>query len=69
MAEMSRGDMMRRFDEASKDLLKRLASGPLADATPGGLARAVAALAPMGIQEPPEPIDASAVTTIVSHLS
>jgi hypothetical protein len=31
MAEMSRGDMIRRLDGASKDLLRRLLKGPLAD--------------------------------------
>jgi hypothetical protein len=34
MAEMSRGDMMRRLDGASKDLLKRLVKGPHAAAEP-----------------------------------
>jgi hypothetical protein len=34
MTEMSRGDMLRRLDGASKDLLKRWANGPLAAAEP-----------------------------------
>jgi hypothetical protein len=37
MAEMSRGDMMRRLDGASKDLLRRLANGQLGDGGPLGL--------------------------------
>ena len=38
MTEMSRGDVMRRLDGASKDFLKRLANGPLGDGRPQGLA-------------------------------
>jgi hypothetical protein len=37
MTEMSRGDVIRRLDGASKDFLKRLANGPLGDGRPHGL--------------------------------
>jgi hypothetical protein len=68
MAEMSRGDMMRRLDGASKDLLKRLANGPLTDGRPNGLARTLAGLVPMGAAEPPAKDDTEATTSIVGHL-
>jgi len=68
MAEMSRGDMMRRLDGASKDLLKRLANGPLTDGKPNGLARTIAGLVPMGAAEPPAEDDTGATTSIVAHL-
>ena len=68
MAEMSRGDMMRRLDGASKDLLKRLANGPLADGKPNGLARTFAGMVPMGADEPHDKNDTGATTSIVGHL-
>ena len=68
MAEMSRGDMMRRLDGASKDLLKRLVNGPLADGKPNGLARTLAGLVPIGAAEPPARDDTEATTSIVDHL-
>jgi hypothetical protein len=69
MAEMSRGDMMRRLDGASKDLLKRLANGPLTDGRPNGLARTLAGLVPMGAAEPDDKNDTGATTSIVDHLA
>ncbi len=68
MAEMSRGDMMRRLDGASRDLLKRLANGPLGDGTPNGLARTFAALGPTGTDEVYDKNDSEATTSIVGHL-
>jgi hypothetical protein len=68
MAEMSRGDMMRQLDGASKDLLKRLVNGPLTDGRPNGLARTLAGLIPMGAAEPPAKDDTEATTSIVGHL-
>jgi hypothetical protein len=68
MTEMSRGDMMRRLDGASKDILKRLANGPLADGRPGGLARALAGLIPVDARELRAADDGGAATNIVAHL-
>jgi hypothetical protein len=68
MAEMSRGDMMRQLDGASKDLLKRLVNGPLGDGKPNGLARTLAGLVPMGAAEPPTKDETEATTSIVGHL-
>jgi hypothetical protein len=68
MAEMSRGDMMRRLDGASRDLLKRLANGPLGDGKPHRLARTFAGLVPASADEPPNGSDAGATTSIVGHL-
>ena len=68
MAEMSRGDMMRRLDGASKDLLKRLANGPLTEGKPNGVARTLAGLVPMGAAESPVKDGAEATTSIVGHL-
>jgi hypothetical protein len=68
MAEMSRGDMMRRLDGASKDLLKRLANGPLGDGKPNGLARTFAAFVPTGADELGDKNDSGATTSIVGHL-
>lgn len=68
MAEMSRGDMMRRLDGASKDLLRRLANGPLGDGKPHGLARTFAGMVPTGADEPRNDSDAGATTSIVGHL-
>jgi hypothetical protein len=68
MTEMSRGDMMRRLDGASKDLLKRLANGPLVDGKPGGLARTLAGLIPADAHEPHVKDDTVATTSIVAHL-
>ncbi|MGH3430081.1 MAG: hypothetical protein ACRDQZ_21350 [Mycobacteriales bacterium] len=65
---MSRGDMMRGLDGASKNLLKRLANGPLADGKPNGLARTIAGLVPMGAAEPDDKDDTGATTSIVGHL-
>jgi hypothetical protein len=60
--------MMRRLDGASKDMLKRLANGPLGDGKPGGLGRALAGLMPMDVRDPLEAHDAGAATNIVAHL-
>ena len=68
MTEMSRGDMMRRLDGASKDLLKRLANGPLTDGKPNGLARTLAGLVPMGAAEPDGKTETEATSSIVGHL-
>lgn len=68
MTEMSRGDMMRRLDGASKDMLKRLANGPLADGRPGGLARTLAGLTTLDVREPPGAGGGGAATNIVAHL-
>jgi hypothetical protein len=68
MTDMSRGDMMRRLDGASKDLLKRLANGPLVDAKPGGLARTLAGLIPVDAHEAHAQEDTAATTSIVAHL-
>jgi hypothetical protein len=68
MAEMSRGDMMRQLDGASKGLLKRLVNGPLADGKPNALARTLAGLVPLGAAEPPANDDTKATTSIVGHL-
>jgi hypothetical protein len=69
MAEMSRGDMMRRLDGASKDLLKRVVNGPLTDGKPNGLARTIAGLVPVGADEPPAKDDTGPTTSIVDHLA
>jgi hypothetical protein len=68
MAEMSRGDMMRQLDGASKDLLKRLVNGPLRDGKPNGLARTLAGLVPMSAAEQPVEDADAATTNIVAHL-
>jgi hypothetical protein len=68
MAEMSRGDVMRRLDGASKDFLKRLANGPLGDGRPNALARTFAGLVPTGADEIPDTGDSGATTSIVAHL-
>lgn len=68
MAEMSRGDVMRRLDGASKDFLKRLANGPLGDGQPHGLARTFAGLVPTGADEVADRGESGATTSIVAHL-
>ena len=68
MTEMSRGDMMRRLDGASKEILKRLANGPLGDGKPGGLGRALAGLIPTDVGESGAADDAGVATNIVAHL-
>jgi hypothetical protein len=68
MAEMSRGDVMRRLDGASKDFLKRLANGPLGDGQPHGLARTFAGLVPTGADDVLDTGDSGATTSIVAHL-
>jgi hypothetical protein len=68
MAEMSRGEMMRGLDKAAKDVLKRLASGPLTDGQPHALARSLASLVPSGADNVQDPEAVQPSTNIVGHL-
>lgn len=68
MPEMSRGEMMRGLDKAAKDMLKRLASGPLTDGQPHALARSLASLMPSEADNAEDPEAVQPSTNIVGHL-
>jgi hypothetical protein len=62
MPEMSRGEMMRHLDQASKDVLKRLVGGR------GSLASRVASLLPSEADDQRDAAAEEPTTNIVGHL-
>ena len=60
--------MMRRFDQASRDVLKRLVNGPLGDGEPHALARSLASLFPSEAGSRQDPQVEAPATNIVRHL-
>jgi hypothetical protein len=68
MAEMSRGEMIRRLDDASKEVLKRLTNGPLGDDERHALARSLVRLLPLVADDLQDQEDKEAASKLLEHL-
>ncbi len=68
MAEMSRGEMIRRLDEASKEVLERLTNGPLGDDERHALARSLVRLLPLVADDLQDQEDKEAASKFLQHL-
>jgi hypothetical protein len=68
MPEMSRGEMIRRLDDASKEVLQRLTNGPLGDDERHALARSLVRLLPLVADDLQNQEDKEAATHLVEHL-
>jgi hypothetical protein len=68
MPEMTRGEMIRRLDEASKDVLEQLTNGPLADDERHALARSLVRLLPLVADDLQDQEDTQAATKLLQHI-
>ena len=68
MSEMSRGEMIRRLDDASKEVLERLTNGPLGDEERHGLARSLVRLLPLVADDLQDQEDKQAASNLLQHL-
>jgi hypothetical protein len=68
MTEMSRGEMIRRLDEASKEVLERLTNGPLGDDERHALARSLVRLLPLVADDLQDQEDGEAASKLLQHL-
>ncbi len=68
MSEMSRGEMIRRLDEASKEVLERLTNGPLHDDERHALARSLVRLLPLVADDLQAQEDKEAATNLSQHI-
>jgi hypothetical protein len=68
MPEMGRGEMIRRLDEASKEVLARLTNGPLGDEERHALARSLVRLLPLVADDLQDQEDKEAAGKLLEHL-
>jgi hypothetical protein len=68
MPEMGRGEMIRRLDAASKEVLERLTNGPLHDDERHALARSLIRLLPLVADDLQDQVDKESATKLVEHL-
>jgi hypothetical protein len=68
MPEMSRGEMIRRLDDASKEVLRRLTNGPLGDDERHALARSLVRLLPLVADDLQDQEDKEAASKLLEHL-
>jgi len=68
MPEMGRGEMIRRLDEASKEVLERLTNGPLGDEERHALARSLVRLLPLVADDLQDQEDKEAAGKLLEHL-
>jgi hypothetical protein len=66
--EMNRGEMIRRLDAASKEVLKQLTNGPLNADERHALARMLIRLLPLVADDLQDQEDRDAATKLVAHL-
>jgi hypothetical protein len=69
MSEMNRGEMIRRLDEASKEVLKRLTNGPVGDEERHALARMLVRLLPLVADDLQDEEDKDAANKLLNHLN
>jgi hypothetical protein len=67
--EMSRGEMIRRLDAASKQVLKQLTNGPLGAEERHALARMLIRLLPLVADDLQDQEDRDAATTLLAHMN
>lgn len=67
MPEMSRGEMIRRLDAVSKEVLERLTNGPLGDDERHALARSLIRLLPLIADDLQEQEDKQAASRLAEH--
>jgi hypothetical protein len=68
MPEMSRGEMIRQLDDASKEVLERLTNGPLGDDERHALARSLIRLLPLVADDLQDQEDKEAAGKLMEHL-
>jgi hypothetical protein len=67
MPEMGRGEMIRRLDEASLEVLERLTNGPLGDDERHALARTLVRLLPLVADDLQNQEDQEAAVKLLQH--